>query len=145
MSVADNPGVEQCQYCGLPIARNVEKYLGIIPYKINTDDKYLEGVEKIKNIVLKTSKNPLTTTPICTPKHKKSVPEDFSIPYVYFNPIPPKYNTGEPGFGIVGPKKAKIKCFSQNKGGKRRRRRKKTRKKRTRKRKRTKKRRRRKR
>ena len=38
MSVADNPGVEQCQYCGLPIARNVEKYLGIIPYKINTDE-----------------------------------------------------------------------------------------------------------
>ena len=138
MSVADNPGGKQCQYCGLPIARNVEKYLGIIPYKINTDDKYLEGVEKIKNIVLKTSKKPLTTTPICTPKYKKSVPEDFSIPYLYFNPIPPKYNTGEPGFAIVDPKKAKIKCFSQNKGGKRRRR-KKTRKKRRRRRKRTKK------
>ena len=145
MSVADNPTAEQCQYCGLPIARKVEKYLGIIPYKINTDDKYLDGVEKIKNIVLQTSQNHITAKPKCAPQHRKSVPEGFSIPYVYVNPIPPKYNTGEPGFGIVDPNKSKIKCFSQKKGGKRRRRRKKTRKKRRRRRKRTKKRRRRKR
>ena len=145
MSIADNPGVEQCQYCGLPIARNVEKYLGIIPYKINTDDKYLDGVEKIKNIVLQTKQNPLTANPKCAPKHSKSVPEDFSLPYVYVNPIPPKYNTGEPGFGIISPDKTKISCFSQNKTGsgrrRHKRRKKKTRKKRRRRRKRTKKRR----
>jgi hypothetical protein len=138
MSVADNPGGQQCSYCGLPIARNVEKYLGIIPYKINTDDKYLEAVEKIKNILIQRKQNPLTTIPKCLPMYKNSIPEGFSTPYTYFNPIPPKYNTGEPGFGIVDPKNTKIKCFSQNKGGKRRRR-KKTRKKRRRRRKRTKK------
>ena len=120
MSVADNPVVEQCQYCGLQIARDVEKYLGIIPYKINTDDKYLDGVEKIKNIVSQTSQNPLTASPKCAPKNQNN----YSIPYVYFNPIPPKYNTGEPGFGIVSPDKAKISCFSQNKTGSGRRRKK---------------------
>ena len=137
MSVADNPGVEQCQYCGLKIARDVEKYLGIIPYKINTDDKYLDGVEKIKNIVLETSQNPITANPKCAPQHRKSVPPGFSIPYIYVNPIPPKYNTGEPGFGIVDPNKSKKKCFSQNKTGSGRRRRKRTRKKRKRRKKRT--------
>ncbi len=140
MSVADNPTAEQCQYCGLQIARAAEKYLGIIPFKINTDDKYLDGVEKIKNIVLETSQNPITANPKCAPKHRKSVPPGFSIPYIYVNPIPPKYNTGEPGFGIVDPNKSKKEC-----AGGRRRRRKKTRKKRRRRRKRTKKRRRRKR
>jgi hypothetical protein len=139
MSVADNPTAEQCQYCGLQIARSVEKYLGIIPYKINTDDKYLDGVEKIKNIVLETSQNPITANPKCAPQHRKSVPEGFSLPYIYVNPIPPKYNTGEPGFGIISPDKTKISCFSQNKNGSGRRRRKKTRKKRRRRRKRTKK------
>jgi hypothetical protein len=130
MSVSDNPNVTQCQYCGLPTARNIEKYLGIIPYKINNDDKYLDAVDKIKKKVLEISQNPLTSKPKCAPKNKKSVPEDFSIPYIYHNPIPPKYNTGEPGFAIVQPnKKSKLKCFLSKIGGKRRRRRKKTRKK----------------
>ena len=142
MSVADNPTAEQCQYCGLQIARKVEKYSEGLPFSIDTDDKYLDAVEKVKNIILQTSKNPLTTIPKCAPKNQNN----YSIPYVYFNPIPPKYNTGEPGFAIMNSKDANINCNMKAKlGGKRRRRRKKTRKKRRRRKKNTKKRRRRKR
>ena len=116
---------KQCQYCGLTMARDIEKYLGKIPYKINSDDKYLDGVEQVKNTILQTTPDPITKTPKCTPFNKKSVPEGYSIQYVYFNPIPEKYDTGEPGFAIINPKKNKLKCplTISTRGGKRRRRR----------------------
>tara|TARA_B110000438_G_C15808520_1_gene648530 strand:- start:523 stop:1212 length:690 start_codon:yes stop_codon:yes gene_type:complete len=102
---------KQCQYCGLTMARDIEKYLGKIPYKINSDDKYLDGVEQVKNTILQTTPDPITKTPKCTPFNKKSVPEGYLIQYVYFNPIPEKYDTGEPGFAIINPKKnKKLKC-----------------------------------
>ena len=111
----------QCQYCGLTIARDVEKYLGIIPYKINSDKKYLDGVEQVKNTILQTAKDPVTQRPKCTPFNKKAVPEGYSLQYVYFNPIPPKYNTGTPGFAIMDPiKNKKLNCNPTiMKGGKR--------------------------
>jgi hypothetical protein len=58
---------KQCQYCGLTMARHIEKYLGEIPYKINSDDKYLDGVEQVKNTILQTTPDPITKTPKCTP------------------------------------------------------------------------------
>jgi len=112
---------KQCQYCRLIMARDLEKYLGIIPYKINDDDKYLDAVEQVKNTILQTTETPITKLPKCTPFNKKSVPEGYSLQYVYFNPIPKKYNTGTPGFAIMDPKKnKKLNCNRSKLGGKRR-------------------------
>jgi len=100
-----------CQYCGLTMARDVEKYLGLTPFKIDDDDKYEKAVEQVKNTIINTSKNPETKIPMCTPFNKKSIPEGYSIQYVYFNPIPKKYNTGSSGFAIMDPaKNKKLNC-----------------------------------
>jgi hypothetical protein len=60
--------------------------------------------------------------PKCSPINKKSTPKDFKLLYTYLNPIPKKYNTGTPGFGLIDMSKyKKIKCNTKiKKGGKKR-------------------------
>ena len=117
-------------YAGLNIARDLEKYLGLIPFTIDDDDKYkfylIDAREYMKNSGLLKH----TKTPKCSPINKKSTPKDYKLLYTYFNPIPKKYNTGTPGFGLIDMNKyKKIKCNPKiKKGGKKRRTRKRKRK-----------------
>ena len=144
------------QYAGKEIARDLEKYIGLIPFTIDNDDKYEKYLIDAKNIMFNNNFKP-SKTPKCSPINKNSVPRDHKLLVVYYNPIPEKFNTGTPGFALINQKKYKrFKCnqnkfnrnkFNRNKffGGKktRRRNKKKSKKKRTKK-KRTKKKRRRK-
>jgi len=117
------------QYAGLNMARDLEKYLGLIPFTIDDDDKYklylIDAREHMKKYNLKQTK-----VPKCSPINKKSAPKDYKLLYTYFNPIPKKYNTGTPGFGLIDMSKyKKIKCNRKiKKGGKKRRTRKRKRK-----------------
>ena len=117
------------QYAGLNMARDLEKYLGLIPFTIDDDDKYnfylIDAREHMKKHNLKQTK-----VPKCSPINKKSTPKDFKLLYTYLNPIPKKYNTGTPGFGLINTGKyKKIKCNPKiKKGGKKRKTRKRKRK-----------------
>jgi hypothetical protein len=118
------------QYAGLNMARDLEKYLGLIPFTIDDDDKYnfylIDAREYMKN----SGRLKHTKTPKCSPINKKSAPKDYKLLYTYFNPIPEKYNTGTPGFGLIDMSKyKKIKCNPKiKKGGKKRKTRKRKRK-----------------
>jgi hypothetical protein len=123
------------QYAGLNMARDLEKYLGLIPFTIDDDDKYKFYLIDAKEYMKKSGLLKHTKTPKCTPINKKSAPKDYKLLYTYFNPIPKKYNTGTPGFGLIDMSKyKKIKCNPKiKKGGKKRKTRKRKRKKRSRK------------
>lgn len=129
------------QYAGKEIARDLEKYIGLIPFTIDNDDKYEKYLIDAKNIMLNNNFKP-SKTPKCSPINKKSVPRNHKLMVVYYNPIPAKYNTGTPGFALIDQTKyKKLKCNPKKKGGKKsRRRKKKSKKKRTKKKRRRKKR-----
>ena len=118
------------QYAGLNMARDLEKYMGLIPFTIDDDDKYEMYLINAREHMKKSGHLKFSKTPRCSPINKKSAPKDYKLLYTYFNPIPKKYNTGTPGFGLIDMSKyKKFKCNPKiKKGG---------RKKKTRKRKRT--------
>jgi len=129
---AKNKTPTSCVYCGLNQTADLEKYLGLIPFSIDSDEKYKIYLDQVKNTILANPYTKESKKPICSPINKKSVPKDFKLAYVYFDPIDKKYNLNQPGFAIqeknfCNPHLNKTK----KKGGKRRKSRKKRRRKST--------------
>lgn len=137
-----NNSPPSCALCDLNQTADLEKYLGLMPFSINSDDKYRHYLDKAKQFIINNTIDFKDSKSVrCSPPSKESIPRDFKLAYVYFDPIDKKYNLKQPGFAIQennicnpGLNKAKQK---KRKGGKRyksrkkrKRRRKKTKKKR---------------
>lgn len=117
------------QFAGKEIARDLEKYMNLLPFYIDNDEKYEKYLMKARDFMLTKNFKP-SKTPKCSPINDKSIPENHKLLVVYYNPIPAKYNTGTPGFALINQKKyKKLKCnrnkLNRNKifGGKKTRRR----------------------
>ena len=112
------------QFAGKEIARDLEKYMALIPFTIDDDDKYEKYLIDAKNLMFENNFKP-SKTPKCSPINKNSIPRNHKLLVVYYNPIPAKYNTGTPGFALIDQSKyKKIKCNPKiKKGGRKTRRR----------------------
>ena len=113
------------QFAGKEIARDLEKYMTLIPFTIDDDDKYEKYLIDAKNLMFENNFKP-SKSPKCSPNNDKSIPQNHKLLVVYYNPIPAKYNTGTPGFALIDQSKyKKIKCNQKiKKGGRKTRRRK---------------------
>tara|TARA_B100001093_G_scaffold504083_1_gene559381 strand:+ start:5304 stop:5927 length:624 start_codon:yes stop_codon:yes gene_type:complete len=128
-----NNSPPSCGLCDLNQTADLEKYLGLMPFSINSDDKYRHHLDEAKQFIINNTidfKNSKSVR--CSPPSNKSIPRNFKMAYVYFDPIDKKYNLNQPGFAIQeknicnpGLKKTKKKGGKRRKSRKKRRRRKK--------------------
>lgn len=98
------------QFAGKEIARDLEKYMNLIPFTIDNDEKYEKYLIKARNLMQTKNFKP-SKSPKCSPINEESVPRGHKLLVVYYNPIDEKYNTGTPGFALINQKKYKrFKC-----------------------------------
>lgn len=99
--IETNKSPPSCAYCGLNQTADLEKYLGLIPFSINSDDKYRHYLDQVKQFIINNTIDFKQTKSVrCSPPSKKSIPRGFKLAYVYFDPIDKKYNLKQSGFAI---------------------------------------------